>query len=91
MDSNSTESRLILALQALKNDPNLSVKRAASIYSVARSTLISRRAGVKSRRDIQPKSLSLSFGVTFFFVGSSPFMTDAEENGKLEDRLAINK
>jgi hypothetical protein len=60
MDSNSTEGRLILALQALKNDPNLSVKRAASIYSVARSTLISRRAGVKSRRDIQPKSRKLS-------------------------------
>ena len=60
MDSNSTESKLILALQALENDPNLSVKRASSIYNVARSTLISRRAGVKSRRDIQPKSRKLT-------------------------------
>jgi hypothetical protein len=60
MDSNSTESRLILALQALKNDPNLSVKRAAQIYKVPRSTLAMRRDSIPSRRDIQPKSRKLS-------------------------------
>jgi hypothetical protein len=60
MDSDSTESRLILALQALKNDPNLSVKRAAQIYKVPRSTLAMRRDSIPSRRDIQPKSRKLS-------------------------------
>jgi hypothetical protein len=60
MDSNSTESRLILALQALKNDPNLSIKRAAQIYNIPRTTLSDRRAGKQSRRDIQPKSRKLT-------------------------------
>jgi hypothetical protein len=60
MDSNSTESRLILALQAIEKDPSLSMRRAAKIYNIPFSTLHSRRAGVKSRRDIQPKSRKLT-------------------------------
>jgi len=52
MDSNSTESRLILALQAIEKDPSLSVKRAAQIYNIPCRTLGTRRAGIKSRRDI---------------------------------------
>ena len=60
MDSDSNESRLILALQALKNDPNLSMRCAASTYSVPFSTLRTRRAGTKSKRDIQPKSRKLT-------------------------------
>jgi DDE superfamily endonuclease/helix-turn-helix, Psq domain/Tc5 transposase DNA-binding domain len=60
MDSNSTESRLILALQALENDPNLSMRRAASIYNIPRKTLSDRRDGKPSRRDIQPKSRKLT-------------------------------
>jgi hypothetical protein len=60
MDSNSTESRIILALQALENDPSLKITRAARIYNVPRTTLTSRRDGQPSRRDIQPKSRKLT-------------------------------
>jgi hypothetical protein len=60
MDSNSTERRLILALQAIQNDPNLSVRRAAQIYQVPHRTLADRRAGRPSRRDITPKSRKLT-------------------------------
>ena len=60
MNPNSTESRLILALQAIKSNPDLSVRRAAQIYNVPRRTLVDRRAGKPSRRDIQPKSRKLT-------------------------------
>ena len=52
MGSSSKESRLILALQAIKKDPNLSVRAAAKIYNIPESTLRTRRAGKKSRRDL---------------------------------------
>jgi hypothetical protein len=60
MNPNLTESRLILALEAIKSDPNLSVRRAARIYNVPHRTLADRRAGKPSRRDIQPKSRKLT-------------------------------
>jgi hypothetical protein len=39
MESNSQESRVILALQALKNDPRLTTRRIAKIYFVPRITV----------------------------------------------------
>jgi len=60
MESNSNESRVILALQALKNDPSLTIRRACKIYGVPYTTLFDRRSGRKSRRDIQPKSRKLT-------------------------------
>lgn len=52
MDSNQKEAKLILAIQAIKGDPQLSIRRAATIYRVPRSTLATRIHGVQSRRDI---------------------------------------
>jgi hypothetical protein len=60
MESNSQESRIILALQALKNDSKLTSQRAAKVYNVLCRTLSYRRAGRLSRRDIQPKSRKLT-------------------------------
>ena len=60
MESNSQESRVILALQALKNDPRLTTRRAAKIYCVPRTTLRDRYSGRQSRRDIQPKTQKLT-------------------------------
>ena len=60
MESSSQESRVILALQALKNDPYLTTRRAAKVYNVLHTTLIDRRSGRQSRRDIQPKSRKLT-------------------------------
>lgn len=42
MESSSNESRTILALQALENDPKLSVRKVAQIYKVSRTTLTRR-------------------------------------------------
>ena len=48
----SNEARLLLALQALQDDKNLSLRKAAEIYDVDYTTLFHRRAGRLARRDI---------------------------------------
>ena len=60
MPSTSNECHIILALQALRNDKNLSVRAAAKIYGVARKTLERRRAGKPARCDTIPKSRKLT-------------------------------
>jgi hypothetical protein len=60
MESLPRESRLILALEALKKDPKLSVQKAATIYEVPESSLCDRRAGEKSRREIPANSRKLT-------------------------------
>jgi hypothetical protein len=49
-----------LALGALQNDKNLSVRAAAEIYGVARKTLGRRRDGKRARCDSTPKSKKLT-------------------------------
>ncbi len=51
MESSSKEARLFLAIQALKNDPKLSLRKAAAHYSVPKSTLNTRRNGILARPD----------------------------------------
>ena len=48
------EARVILALEALQNDKNLSLRDAAKIYSVSRSTLTRRRNGKTARYNTTP-------------------------------------
>ena len=60
MESSSNESRTILALQALKNDPSLTVKKASEIYNVPRTTLRRRLAGKPAQANITVKSRKLS-------------------------------
>jgi DDE superfamily endonuclease len=60
MESTSTESRIILAIQALKQDPKLSVRRATEIYKVPRSTLRDRRVGRVVRREMSTNSKALT-------------------------------
>jgi len=48
----SNEARLLLALQALQDDKNLSLRKVAEIYDVDYTTLFYRRAGWFARRDI---------------------------------------
>jgi len=55
----SGEADIQLALQALKQDANLRLKRAADIYKVSRSTLRGRHAGVSFRRDTTPNLMRL--------------------------------
>jgi hypothetical protein len=60
MSQSSNEARILLALQALQNTPELSIRRAASNYKVPRNTLSRRYNGIQSRRDWIPKSRRLS-------------------------------
>ena len=53
------ESDIQLAIQALKQDANLTVPRAAALYRVSESTLRRRRAGTLSRRDCKSNSMRL--------------------------------
>jgi hypothetical protein len=54
------EDRVILAIQAMKGDPSLSQRRAATIYNVLQSTLSRRLAGTTSRRDSRANSSRLT-------------------------------
>ena len=60
MDTLSKERQLFLAIQAIQKDPNLSVRAAAKIYSVPRSTLGTRLQGTTPRRDTMSKSQKLT-------------------------------
>ena len=52
--SASSEGQIQLALQAIQRDASLTVRRAAKLYNVPRSTLGARRAGTAPRRDCRP-------------------------------------
>lgn len=60
MSSSSNESRIILAIEAIKKDPKLSVRKAASIYKVPRTTLRDRRAGLLPRRETRTNSMKMT-------------------------------
>lgn len=60
MESSSTESRIILAIQALKKDPKLKVRKAATLYNVPEATLRHRRAGRAPRRETRANSMKLT-------------------------------
>lgn len=48
MESTGKESQLLLAVQAIQKDPNLSARAAAKIYSVSHVTLTCRLKGTIS-------------------------------------------
>jgi len=60
MPSPLKEARLILAIQALEKDANLSVRGAAKIYEIDPKTLRHRHASQPSRRDIPANSHKLT-------------------------------
>ena len=60
MAKRTNESDVILALQALKNDQNLSLRAAAKIYNVSHRTLARRRDGKSARHDIPANSRKLT-------------------------------
>ncbi|KAJ3469699.1 hypothetical protein MRS44_003764 [Fusarium solani] len=60
MSATTIEARTLLALQALQNNPKLSIRRAASTYTVDERRLRRRQQGIQSRRDTIQKSRKLS-------------------------------
>jgi hypothetical protein len=59
MQSSSNERQIELALQAIRADQNLSIRKAATIYNVPRSTLAFRLRGRVARVDTAPNSRNL--------------------------------
>ena len=60
MHNTSTESRLILAVQAKPRHPHISLRKLAKLYNVNRSTLYDRYHGKPARRDIIAKYQKLT-------------------------------
>ena len=60
MSSIPVKAKVVLALEALENDPKLSLKAAARLYSVPYTTLRRRRGGQPARRDIPANSRNLT-------------------------------
>ena len=60
MSQKDDERNIILALQAMKNDPNLSARAAGKIYTCNHQKLGRRMRSMQSRCDIQPNSQKLS-------------------------------
>jgi hypothetical protein len=50
----NNERGILLALQAIQNDPKLSIRQATAIYNVSRNIFQTRKFGVSFRRDITP-------------------------------------
>jgi len=60
MPTSSNEADILLALQALERDKDLSIRRVAEIYEVCDRTLERRRRGMPARRDIPANSRKLT-------------------------------
>jgi hypothetical protein len=60
MPQKNDESQVILALQALENDPKLSLRAIARIFSIDPIKLSRRRRGQQSRYDIPANSRKLT-------------------------------
>lgn len=60
METSCKEAQLILAIQAMKNDPKLTLRGAAKVYGVSHATLLRRQKGTASRRDSPPNSQKLT-------------------------------
>jgi hypothetical protein len=56
----NNEANILLSLLALQNNPKLSLRRAASIYTVSWNPFGRRQKGIQSQRDATPKSRKLS-------------------------------
>src|SRR4030088_2372092 len=60
MPFKNDEKQVILALQAVENDPSLSLRAAAKTYGVHHTKLSSRKRGRKERRDTIANSRKLT-------------------------------
>ena len=56
----SKEAKIQLAIQAIQQTSNLSIRSAAQLYNVPRVTPARRRAGTQQRRNCAPNTMKLS-------------------------------
>jgi hypothetical protein len=60
MPQKDEERKIILALQAMQKDPNLSARAAGKIYACDHQKLSRRKRGMQQRRDILANSRKLT-------------------------------
>ena len=60
MESSLKESRMILVLEAMKNNPYLIIRAIVKLYEIPCTTLQIQCIGVQSRRDIPINSMKLT-------------------------------
>ena len=60
MPQRSQESQVILAVQTVRNDPAMTVRRAASIFNVPESTVRDRIKGKRARSDVRVNNTRLT-------------------------------
>jgi hypothetical protein len=60
MHRKNDDGQLILSIQAMQNNPNLSARAAGKIYNVDHQKISRRKRGMKSRRDIPANSRKLT-------------------------------
>jgi hypothetical protein len=60
MHRKNDDGQLILSIQAIQNNPNLSARAAGKIYNVDHQKISRRKRGIKSRRDILANSRKLT-------------------------------
>ena len=60
MPQTNNEARILQSLQAYKNDPKLSIWRAAKLYQLSHTTLFCRHNGVQAQANTIPKPRKLS-------------------------------
>ena len=60
MPQKNNESQIVLALQAMQNNPKLSARAAGKVYSVDHEKLSRRKRGIQPRHDIPANSRKLT-------------------------------
>lgn len=60
MPSQNNEASITIALSAIQKDPKLSIRKAAQLYSINRSTLAARMKGRRARNEVPANSMRLT-------------------------------
>ncbi|KAL2884877.1 hypothetical protein HOO65_090172 [Ceratocystis lukuohia] len=60
MSPNSKEANLVLAVTTIKQNPKLSVRKTATIYTVSPNTLHARMKGRRARQHVRANSMRLT-------------------------------
>ena len=97
MESSSKESHMILALEAMKNNPYLTIRTAAKLYEIPHTTLQTQYANVQSRHDIPTNSTKLTLIEetillkTILDLNTRRFQTRLINITTIADRLRIDR
>ncbi|APA09329.1 hypothetical protein sscle_05g040990 [Sclerotinia sclerotiorum 1980 UF-70] len=60
MQSNNKEAQMLLAIEGIRKDKKLSIRKAAKLYNISHTTLIRRMNGLTPHTEFRPKSHNLT-------------------------------